>query len=161
MSRIGTEKGAFKTAFPAVLGKVIATYPDQSPVLASLPIPSPPLPSLPTLLASLHSLLLHLRQVAECSVPCPFLTDIACHYVSFCRSLIFLPPPSFLFPSATGESTCDPEVFVIAWCCFYYFARNSLVALLEALCARIFFFRFVNIGFFLTFFFLCVCVQGL
>ena len=79
--------------------------PHPSPVLASLRIPSPPLPSLPTLLASLHSLLLHLRQVAQCSVPCPFLADIACHYVSLCRSLIFLPPPSFLFPSATGEST--------------------------------------------------------
>jgi len=34
--------------------------PRPFPVLASLPIPSPPLPSLPTLLASLHSLLLHL-----------------------------------------------------------------------------------------------------
>ena len=76
-----------------------------SPVLASLPIPSPPLSSLPTLLASLHSFLLHLRQVAQCSVPCPFLADIACHTVSLCRSLIFLPPPSLLFPSATGEST--------------------------------------------------------
>ena len=85
-----------------------------SPVLASLPIPSPPpLPSLPTLLASLHSLLLHLRQVAQCSVTCPFLTDIACHYVSLCRSLICLPPPSFLVPSATGESTWDLEVFII------------------------------------------------
>ena len=73
--------------------------PHPSPVLASLPIPSPPLPSLPTLLASLHSLLLHLRQVAQCSVPCPFLGDIACHYVSLCRSLIFLPPPSFLLGS--------------------------------------------------------------
>jgi len=79
--------------------------PHPSPVLASLPIPSPPLPSLPTLLASLHSLLLHLCQVAQCSVPCPFLAEIACHYVSLCRSLIFLPPPSFLFPSVTGEST--------------------------------------------------------
>jgi len=79
--------------------------PDPSPVLASLPIPPPPLPSLPALLASLHSLLLHLRQVAQCSLPCPFLADIACHYVSLCRSLIFLPPPSFLFPSATGECT--------------------------------------------------------
>jgi len=88
--------------------------PHPSPVLASLPIPSPPpLPSLPTLLASLHSLLLHLRQVAQCSVPCPFLTEIDCHYVSLRRSLIFLPPPSFVFPSATGESTWDPEVFVI------------------------------------------------
>ena len=81
------------------------SYLHPSPVLASLPIPSPPpLPSLPTLLASLHSLLFHLRQVAQYSVPCPFLTDIACHYVSLCMSLIFLPPPSFLFPSATGES---------------------------------------------------------
>jgi len=79
--------------------------PHPSPVLASFPIPPPPLPSLPTLLASLDSLLLHLCQVAQCSVPCPFLTDIACHYVSLCRSPIFLPPPSFLFPSATGEST--------------------------------------------------------
>jgi len=77
--------------------------PHPSPVLASLPIPSPPLSSLPTLLASLHSLLLHLRQVAQCSVGIP--SDIACHYVSLCRSLIFLLPPSFLFPSATGEST--------------------------------------------------------
>jgi len=28
---------------------------------------------------------------------------------------------------------------LIDWCCFSYFVRNSLVALLEALCARIFF----------------------
>ena len=42
-------------------------------------------------------------------------------------------------------------------CCFYYFVRNSLVALLEALCARIFSFRFVHIGF-VSDFFLCVCV---
>jgi len=49
--------------------------------------------------------------------------------------------------------------FSIDWCCFYYFVRNSLVALLEALCAQILCFRFVNIGFFLTFLspFLCVC----
>ena len=43
-----------------------------------------------------------------CSVPCPFSFDISCHYVSLCRSLIFLPPPSFLFPS-----TWDPGVFII------------------------------------------------
>jgi len=79
--------------------------PHPSPVLVSLPIPSPLLPSLPALLASLHSLLLYLRQVAQCSVSCPFLADIACNYVSLCRSLIFLPPPSLLYPSATGEST--------------------------------------------------------
>jgi len=46
--------------------------------------------------------------------------------------------------------------------CFYYFVRNSLVALLEALCARIFSFIFVNIGFVPDIFFcVCVCVQGL
>jgi len=44
--------------------------------------------------------------------------------------------------------------FSIDWCCFYYFVRNSLVALLEALCARIFSFRFVYIGFCLWFLFL-------
>ena len=71
----------------------------------SLPCPSPLIPSLPALLAPLHSLLLHLRQVAQCAAPCPFLADIACHYVSLCRSLIPLPPPSLLFPSTTGEST--------------------------------------------------------
>jgi len=82
-------------------------------VLASLPIPSHPLPSLPALLASLHSLLLQLCQVAQCPVSCPFSADIPCHCVSLCslRSLIFLPPPFLLFPSATGESTWDPEVF--------------------------------------------------
>jgi len=35
----------------------------------------------------------------------------------------------------------------IDWCCSCYFVKNSLVALLEALCDRIFSFRFVNIGF--------------
>jgi len=50
-------------------------------------------------------------------------------------------------------------VRAIDWCCFYHFARNSLVALLEALCPN-FFFRFVNIGFFWHFF-LCVCARSL
>jgi len=62
------------------------------------------LPSLPALLASLHSLLLHNRQVAQCSVTCPFLDDIACHYVSLCRSFIS-PSSSLHFPVPTGEST--------------------------------------------------------
>jgi len=52
--------------------------------------PPPLLPSLPALLASLHSLLPHNRQSRTVSVPCPFLADIACHYVSLCRSLISL-----------------------------------------------------------------------
>ena len=62
---------------------------------------------------------------------------------------------------------------LIDWCCFYYFVRNSLVALLEALCARIFSFRFVNIGFCfwkkiyiykyicIYKYILCVCVRSL
>ena len=44
------------------------------------------------------------------------------------------------------------------WCCFYYFIRSSLVALLEALCARILFSRFVYIGFSWYFF---VCARPL
>jgi len=31
---------------------------------------------------------------------------------------------------------CSRNTFLIDWCCFYYFLRNSLVALLEALFAR-------------------------
>jgi len=41
----------------------------------------------------------------DSSVTCPFLAHITCHYVSLCRFLISLPPPSLLFSSATGEST--------------------------------------------------------
>jgi hypothetical protein len=37
-------------------------------------------------------------------MPCAFLADIACHYVSMCRYLISLSPPLH-FPAATGEST--------------------------------------------------------
>jgi len=51
------------------------------------------------------------------------------------------------------------------WCCFYYFVRNSLIALLEALCVRIFswdsrisvFFW----HFFACLFVLCVCARCL
>ena len=56
-------------------------------------------------------------------------------------------------------SFCGPVAGApIDWCCFYYLVRNSLVALLEALCARIFSFRFVNIGFVPEFLCVCVCV---
>ena len=61
----------------------------------------------------LYVYILQVYRVAQCSAPCAFLADISCHYVSLCRSLIFLPPASFLFPSATGESTWDPGVFII------------------------------------------------
>ena len=58
------------------------------------------------------------------------------------------------------DSTKRPPM--IDWCDFYYFVRNGLVALLEALCARILFFRFVNTSFVWQFFFLfCVCARPL
>jgi len=53
------------------------------------------------------------HSASRTSVPCPFLADITCHYVSLCRSLISVPPPSLLFPSATRESTWDPGIFII------------------------------------------------
>ena len=47
-------------------------------------------------------------------------------------------------------------LWLIDWCCCYYFVKDSLVALLETLCVRIFFFSFVNIVFFSChFFFWC------
>jgi len=81
--------------------------PQQPSVIASLPFFSPP--PLPAR-TSLHSVLFHLCQVAQCAVPCPFLADIAFHYLSLCRSLIPLPPPSRFFPCATGNSRSQPEI---------------------------------------------------
>ena len=49
-------------------------------------------------------------------------------------------------------STVLQLMATIDWCCFYHFVTNCLVALLEALCSRIFFFGFMNIGCFLTLF---------
>ena len=76
--------------------------------------------------------------------------------ICFCWTLCFSSPPTHSLLHIWNTPSFNP----FHWCCFYYFVRNSLVALLEALCARIFSFRFVNIGFFLTYF-LFVCVQGL
>jgi len=51
----------------------------------------------------------------------------------------------------------------IDWCCFFDFVRSNLLALLEALCARIFFFQdswisgFPDISFSFFSFSLCVC----
>ena len=92
--------------FPA-LSPVFSTFSSSisCPCVFSYSSPPPPIPAYASCVTSLF--LLHLRQVAQFSVPRPFLADIACHYVSLCRSLIFIPPPSFLFPSATvtGAST--------------------------------------------------------
>jgi len=52
-----------------------------------------------------------------------------------------------------GKKHCFVRFYCFDWCCFYYFVRNSIVALLEALCAEIFSFRFANIGFVSEFFF--------
>ena len=68
-----------------------------------------------------------------------------------------------------GELTTGKhQVWFMYWCCFYYFVRNSLTALLEDLCARILFFRLmmiVDIVFSWYIFSLFspsfVCVQGL
>ena len=96
---------------PALCTQFYPSSPHPSPVLASLPVPSPP--SHACLRFLRHFTLFFFTFVKSHNVPCPFLTDIACHYVSLCRFLIFLPPPSFLFSSATGQSTWDPGVFTI------------------------------------------------
>jgi len=76
----------------------------------------------------------------------------------------------FLVFGSWSHYTADPPWKLnthVDWCCFYYSVRNSLVALLEALCARVLFFRFVNIGFSWHFFFLflflpcCMCKRPL
>jgi len=54
----------------------------QSAGFASLPFHSHLLLSLSALLASFHSLRLLVCQIAQFSVPCLFLIDIACHYIS-------------------------------------------------------------------------------
>ena len=56
------------------------------------------------------------------------LQKILCHE-NYCELILSLARAScrLSFPPA-----------LIDWCCFYYFVRNRLVALLEALCARIF-----------------------
>jgi len=58
--------------------------------------------------------------------PC-FLQLIACNDHQVCHVHL---PPCWHITQVSGTSHID-------WCCFYYFLRNSLVALLEALFARI------------------------
>jgi len=61
-----------------------------------------------------------------------------------------------------GEEN-EPHMSRFDWCCFYYFVKNSLVALLKALCARISSWDSWISGFFRHFpiLFWFVCVQGL
>ena len=54
---------------------------------------------------------------------CPACQELLVVYASEAR-------PGFPLPST------DKLEVLIDWCCFYYFVRNSLVALLEAVCAR-------------------------
>jgi len=65
-----------------------------------------------------------------------------------------------IFSSQVRLQRLGGWVELIDWCCFYYFVRNSLVALLEALCARI---SSLDswISVFPEFFLLCVCARSL
>jgi len=81
------------------------------------------------------------------SNPCRFEFSVLRHFLFFLRGKMCWRKKAF-------SPRSHPAWVSFDWCCFYYFVRNSLVALLEALCTRI---RFVNIGFFLTFFLVCVC----
>ena len=60
--------------------------------------------------------------------------------LSFChnmQSAVLMPCAGWLIFSCSALAhTHDFKNFLIDWCCFYYFLRNSLVALLEALFAR-------------------------
>ena len=64
-------------------------------------------PPIPARAPCVTSLLFFTFIKSHSTVPCPFLADIACHYVTSCRSLISVPPPSLLVPSATGS---QPEI---------------------------------------------------
>jgi len=68
----------------------------------------------------------------------------SCRYV--CASYRFL-------DNWTLQSAAKHVGLSIDWCCFYYFVLNSLIALLEALCARILFFSIREYRFFLSIFF--------
>jgi len=77
-------------------------------------------------------------------------------------------PPYVCVPDVIGALACGFQTNWgsprIDWCCFYYVVRNSLVALLEALCARIFSWdSWISIfpDIFSCFFFLCVCARSL
>ena len=59
-------KKTFLSLFLSLLaGPAAPPSPQQPPVLASPPLCSPLLPSLPSLITSLHSLLIHLCQIAQ------------------------------------------------------------------------------------------------
>ena len=89
---------------PSPLSRFLYLLPSVScPRVSSRSFPPPPIPACASCFTSLSSSSPLSRRTVF--VPCPFLAHIACHYVSLCRSLISLPPPSLLFPSATGEST--------------------------------------------------------
>ena len=77
-----------------------------------------------------------------------FCTSIVCSVIrNLCLLLLHMPRENLPSPASTEApllSTlqqvctwqCSQPSALIDWCCFYYFLRNSLVALLEALFAR-------------------------
>jgi len=106
-----------------------------------------------------HLLLLILPP--ETPRPC-LLTVSYSKIYTICRaSLIAIQSPA---PETTYEKGHWIEVvpcLLFVWCCFYYFVRNSLIALLEALCARILSLDSWISVFFWHFFFVCVCARSL
>jgi len=78
---------------------------------------------------------------SQCPVPCPFLADtkkknVACHYVSLCRSLIPFPPPSLLFPW-TSECGWDQGVLTIISIFFSFWWLSCGKHSLSRLCLSI------------------------
>jgi len=77
-----------------------------------------------------------LKQDGTC-VRYPLLSCSLCVAFAALLSCLFFPAIRVVVATKFGlgqRYTCMQTP--IDWCCFYYFVRNSLVALLEALCAR-------------------------
>jgi len=55
--------------------------------------------------------------------------ETSCHHICIYTSVFFV---GFIW----GMLNVCHMYILLDWCCFYYFVRNSLVALLEALCAK-------------------------
>jgi len=105
------------------------------PLFSCLPVPLlyPPLPrpflrTSPTpQFSALNNCQLSPAQAHWCDWPQASFSAAPCNDHQVCHVHL---PPCWHITQVSGTSHID-------WCCFYYFLRNSLVALLEALFARI------------------------
>jgi len=102
-------------------------------------------------------------------INCDLLLDIIRYYYGRRRSEIsmtakiskkkFHGSPRTIIKGINEVPVTQKTVLGIDWCCLYHCVRNSLLGLLEALCARILWFlRLENIRFFLIFSSLFVCM---